>query len=153
MNEMVEKPSFATVSLICKTFGGFPVTFGFFSKVFFFKSNHEFISKNWTFLMFCIVFFRHYEYCGYVFEQTSLLSEENRTMRLPPLWGFQGSSLLFLPTPEQWNVLCLHPLLSSKRSVAADDSEEAVLAQARRKEYFPTSAGVFWVLCLFSGVF
>ena len=75
-------------------------------------------------------------------------------MRLPPLWGFQGLSLLYLPSPEQGNVLCLHPLSSSKKSVTAEDSEEPVLApRAKKEECFPASGGVFRVLCLFLGVF
>ena len=72
---------------------------------------------------------------------------------LPGLWDFRWLSLLFLPSPEQGNTLCLHPLLSSKRSVAAEDSEEPVLAGAKKEECFPASGGVFRVLCLFLGVF
>ena len=37
-------------------------------------------------------------------------------MRLPPLWGFQGLSLLYLPSPEQGNVLCLHLCQVQKRA-------------------------------------
>ena len=75
-------------------------------------------------------------------------------MRLPRLWDFRWLSLLFLPSPEQGNALCLHPLLSSKRSVTAEDSEEHVLAQAIRKDYFPASGNrVLRVLCLFFGSF
>ena len=127
--------------------------FGFFSK-FFFQFKAWAHLKKLAVFDFLYSFFWNYEYSDSFLEQTSLLSDENQTMRLRPLWGFQGSSLLYLPSPEQGNVLYLHPWSSSKGSVTAEDSEEPILApRAKREECFPASGGVFRVLCLFLGVF